>query len=146
MRRDSRSAPLDDLDSRRSSDIFNVAEGLAAMRHVDKPPTYQQVVAQEMRVRGCPPPSYTEAAPTFDTTTIHRSRMLDQGQRSISRPIWPRDQDTSSEPAILNVSSSQLLERHANRGHINLARSSSDNSHRNAVLGGSVNSAFVSDA
>lgn len=52
--------PIDDRYAS-SNDIFNVTDGLAAMRNADKPPTYQEVIVQDQMVHGSPPPDYTEA-------------------------------------------------------------------------------------
>ncbi|XP_022247645.1 uncharacterized protein LOC106464226 isoform X2 [Limulus polyphemus] len=53
-------------DSSRSNDVFTISDELGALRAVDKPPTYEEVMQREREIVGIPPPEYTDAE-------IHRS-------------------------------------------------------------------------
>ncbi|XP_015925598.2 uncharacterized protein [Parasteatoda tepidariorum] len=46
-------------ESNRNSDIFSISDEIAAMRAVDKPPSYEEVLQIERTFYGIPPPEYS---------------------------------------------------------------------------------------
>ncbi|XP_076357499.1 uncharacterized protein LOC143250590 [Tachypleus tridentatus] len=94
-------------DSSGSNDVFTISDELGALRAVDKPPTYEEVMQREREIIGIPPPEYTHAEITRSFSPVPRLSSDVFALRNTSDMLHSGDPEAAEFTSFLIASSHQ---------------------------------------